>query len=132
VQIGHAMNVASNLPGDQLFTAGANVIGSLDSLITALNSDSSVQIGSATSAVSAALSYVNLQRVPLDNTIRQMNAQESYLSQETVTLTSQQTSLVGINLAEAATNLSQAETQNSAVMAAAAKSLPQTLLDYLK
>jgi len=61
-----------------------------------------------------------------------LNDQESYLGQETLTLTSQQTSLVGANLADAATNLSRAELVNSAVLAAAAKVVPQTLLDYLK
>jgi len=62
----------------------------------------------------------------------QLNDQESYLGQETLTLTTQQTSLVGANLADAATNLSQAELINSAVLAAAAKVVPETLLDYLK
>jgi flagellin-like hook-associated protein FlgL len=132
VQVGDSMNVATNLPGDKLFTSGANVIGSLSGLITALQSGTSAQIGAATGAVSTALNYVSQQRVPLDNTINQLNSQESYLGQETVTLTSQQNSLVGISLADAATNLSQAELTNSAVLAAAAKSLPQTLLDYLK
>jgi flagellar hook-associated protein 3 FlgL len=61
-----------------------------------------------------------------------MSSQESYLSQETVTLTSRQTALVGVNMATAATNLSQAELTNSAVLAAAAKVLPQTLLQYLQ
>jgi flagellar hook-associated protein 3 FlgL len=78
------------------------------------------------------LNNVSEQRIPLDNSISQLNSQESYLSQEKVTLTTQQTSLVGANLADAATNLSQAELQNSAVMAAAAKVLPQTLLQYLQ
>jgi flagellin-like hook-associated protein FlgL len=78
------------------------------------------------------LTYVGQQRVPLDNTISQLNSQDSYLGQEKVTLTTQQTALVGINLADAATNLSQAQLDNSAVLAAAAKVLPQTLLDYLK
>jgi flagellin-like hook-associated protein FlgL len=40
--------------------------------------------------------------------------------------------LVGIDLATAATNLSQAQLNNSTVLAAAAKVMPQTLLDYLK
>jgi flagellin-like hook-associated protein FlgL len=132
VQVGDSTSVAINIPGDQLFTSGANVIGSLDGLITALQSGTTMQIGAATSAVSTALNYVSQQRIPLDNAIGQLNDQESYLGQEKVTLTSQQTSLVGANLAEAATNLSQAELTNSAVLAAAAKALPQTLLDYLK
>jgi flagellin-like hook-associated protein FlgL len=96
-----------------------------------LNSGSSTQISAATSAISTASTYVGQQRVPLDNTISQLNSQESYLGQEKLTLTTQQTSLVGINLSEAATNLSQAELANSAVLAAAAKVLPETLLNYL-
>lgn len=131
VQVGDSMNVATNLSGSQMFTSGPNVIGALSGLIAALQSGTTAQIGAATTAVSAASTYVGQQRIPLDNTISQLNSQESYLGTETVTLTTQQTSLVGINLAVAATNLSQAELTNSAVLAAAAKVLPQTLLNYL-
>ena len=131
VQVGDSMNVASNLSGSAL-TGGPNAIGALGNLITALQSGSSTQIGAATTAISAALNYVGQQRVPFDNTISELNNQESYLGQEKVTLTTQQTSLVGISLSDAATNLSQAELTNNAVMAAAAKVIPNTLLDYLK
>jgi flagellar hook-associated protein 3 FlgL len=132
VQVGDSMNVATNVPGNQMFTSGSNVIGSLNGLITALQSGTSAQIGTATAAVAAASIYVGQQRIPLDSTISQLESQESYLGTETVTLTTQQTSLVGVNLADAATNLSQAELDNSAVLAAAAKVLPQTLLSYLQ
>jgi flagellar hook-associated protein 3 len=132
VPVGDSFNVATNLPGSQIFTSGANVIGSLSGLITALQSGTSTQIEAATNAVSTALAGVGEQRVPLDNSISQLNSQESYLGQETLSLTSQQTSLVGANLAQSATNLSQAELENSAVLAAAAKVLPETLLNYLE
>ena len=132
VQIGNSLTVATNLPGDTLLTAGANVIGSLRQLITALQSGSTTEVGAAVSSVSSALNYVSEQRVPLDFTINELDSQDSYLSQEKVTLTAQETSLVGANLPDAATNLSQAELQNSTVMAAAAKVLPQTLLQYLQ
>jgi flagellin-like hook-associated protein FlgL len=131
VQVGDSLSVAMNLPGNQLFTSGANVIGSLTSLITALQSGDTSQVGTAVNSVSSALTYVSNQRVPFDGAINQLNSEESYLGQEKVTLTTQQTSLVGINLADAATNLSQAQLDNSAVLAAAAKVMPQTLLDYL-
>jgi flagellar hook-associated protein 3 FlgL len=131
VKVGDSMTVATNLPGDQLFMSGTNVIGSLNSLITALQSGTGTQIGAATAAISTALNDVGEQRVPLDSTISELNSQDSYLSQEKLTLTTQQTSLVGVNLATAATNLSEAEIANSAVLAAASKVLPQTLLNYL-
>jgi flagellin-like hook-associated protein FlgL len=132
VQVGDSMNVATNLPGNQLFTSGPSVIGALTNLITALQTGSTAQIGTATTAVFSGLTYVSQQRVPLDSAISQLNSQESYLGQEKITLTTQQTALVGVNLADAATNLSQAQLVNSSVLAAAAKIMPQTLLDYLK
>ncbi|HEY0309004.1 MAG TPA: flagellar hook-associated protein FlgL [Acidobacteriaceae bacterium] len=132
VQVGDSISLATNVPGNQVFTAGANVIGSLANLVTALQSGTLTDIGVATTAVSTALNYVSQQRVPLGNAVSQLNSQETYLSQEKVTLTTQQTDLVGIDLATAATNLSEAETTHSAVLAAAAKVLPETLLDYLR
>ena len=132
VQVGDSTSIATSMSGGQLFGSGTNVIGSLNGLITALQSGTSQQIGTATSAVSTALNHLSQQRIPLDNAISQLSSQESYLGQETVTLTAQQSSLVGVTLADAATNLSQAELTNSAVLAAAAKVIPQTLLDFLK
>ena len=38
---------------------------------------------------------------------------------------------MGVDMAQAATKLSQAETDNNAALAAAAKVLPNTLLNYL-
>jgi flagellar hook-associated protein 3 len=132
VQVGDSLSVSGNLPGDQLFgSSGANVIDSLTNLVSTLQTGSAAQIEAATSQVSAALSGLNQQRVPLDNTISQLNSQESYLSQESVTLSSNQKALVGADLATAATNLAQAETQNSAILAATARVLPENLLDYL-
>jgi len=132
VKVGDSLTVAVNLPGDQIFTSGANVLGSLNSLVTALQSGTTTDIGNATAAVSSALQYVGEQRAPMDSTINELDSQQTYLSQETVTLTSQQDALVGIDTATAATNLAQAQTQNSAVLAAAARVLPKTLLDYLQ
>jgi len=132
VAIGNNLSVASNVSGSQVFTSGAKVIQSLGNLVTALQSGTDTQIASAATAISSALNYVSQQRIPLDNNISQINSQESYLSQETVTLTSQQTALVGISTAVAATNLSQAELTNNAVLAVAAKAVPETILNYLQ
>ncbi len=132
VQVGDSLHLATNIPGNQLLTGGPNVIGSLTSMIAALQNGNTDQIGSAINAVSSSLNYVGQQRIPMDGTINQLTSQEGYLSQEKITLTTQQTSLVGIDLAVAASNLSQSQLNNNAVLAAAAKVMPQTLLDYLK
>jgi flagellar hook-associated protein 3 FlgL len=130
--IGGQLSVQVNLPGSQVFSNSSNnVLGSLSSLVTALQSGSTSAIATATTAVSSALNYVSQQRVVFGNAESQLNAQETYLQQETVNLSSQATSLVGVDMAKAATNLSQAETDNNAALAAAAKVVPNTILSYL-
>jgi|ERR1035441_6698750 flagellar hook-associated protein 3 FlgL len=132
VAVGDNLNVQVNLPGNQIFSDPSNdVLGTLNGLVTALKSGNSASIASATTAVTSAISYIGQQQVFYSNAQSQLTSQESTLKQDTVTLTSQATSLVGVDLATAATNLTEAETANSAAMAAAAKVLPNTLLNYL-
>jgi flagellar hook-associated protein 3 FlgL len=132
VAVGDDMNVQVNLPGSQIFSnANSDVLGSLSSLVSALQSGNSSQIETATSGVTTALNNVTQQRVFYGNAESQLNLQETSLQQETVNLTSQQSSLVDVNEAQAATQLSQAETADNAAEAAAAKVLPDTLLNYL-
>lgn len=129
VQVGDSLTVPTNLPGNKVFT---QIVSALSGLISSLQSGGTDQIGAATNAVTSALKNLSTQRIPFDNTISQLNSQESYLGQEKVTLTSEQTSLVGISTQDAATNLSQAELDNNTVLAAAAKAMQQTLLNYLQ
>ena len=132
VAVGDSTNVQVNLPGSQIFSnSTTNVLGSLSALVTALQGGNSSAIGTAVSGVTTALNYVSQQSIFYANADSQLNSQETYLQQETVNLSSQQTSLVGVNMAQAAINLSQAQTDNSAALAAAAKVLPDTLLNYL-
>jgi flagellar hook-associated protein 3 FlgL len=132
VVIGENTSVQANLPGSQIFSdSTTNVLESLSSLVSALQSGNSSAISTATAGVTDALNYVDQQRVFYANAESQLSAQDTYLQQETVNLSSQQTSLTGVDMAQAATELSQAETDNSAALAAAAKVLPNTLLDYL-
>lgn len=131
--IGDDLQVTTNVPGDQIFTSSnGNVLGSLTQLVTALNTGTSTDIASATSAVSAAIAHVSQQRVIYAGAVNEVNAQDSFLSQETVSLSSQQQSLTGVDMATAITNMTQAQTAHSAMLAAAAKVLPTSLLDYLK
>jgi len=132
VQVGDSLSVQVNMPGSQIFSnSSSSVVGALSSLVTALQSGDSSQISSATSAVSSAITTVSQAEGFYSNAESQLNSQESYLQQDTVTLTTQQNNLIGVDEAQAATELSQAETDNSAILAAAAKVLPNTLLNYL-
>jgi flagellar hook-associated protein 3 FlgL len=132
VSVGDNLQVDANVPGDQIFTNSAgNVLGSLNQLVSSLTSGSTAQIGDAVASVKDALTNVSQQRVIYAGVINQVNAQESFLSQETISLTSQQQSLTGIDMATAVSNMTQAQTAHTAVLAAAAKVLPTSLLDYL-
>lgn len=132
-QVGDTLSVAVSLPGNDVFlSSSGNVLGSLQQMITAIQSGDPTQLANANAAITAAIGHVSEVRGTYGANVEELNAQNSYLSQETVSLTSQQASLVDVDTATAATNLAQAETQNSAVLAAAAKVLPQSLLQYLQ
>ena len=132
VQVGDQSSVQVNLPGSQIFSnSSTNVLGSLSSLVSALQSGNTTDIANATTSVTSALNYVSQQRVFYGNAETQLNSQETALASDKVTLASQENNLVGVDMATAAMDLSQAETANSAAMAAAAKVLPNTLLNYL-
>jgi|HubBroStandDraft_1064217.scaffolds.fasta_scaffold00132_25 flagellar hook-associated protein 3 FlgL len=133
VEIAQGNSMQVNLPGNQLFQgAGGSVMGSLQQLVTALQSGNSASIGTATTQVGSALSYLSQQRVFYGSAVSQLNANQSYLQQEQVNLQSEQNTLVGANMATAATDLSQAQTAQNATLAALAQIIPQSLLNYLK
>jgi flagellar hook-associated protein 3 FlgL len=132
VAVGDDMSVQVNLPGSQVFSNSSNnVLGSLNSLVTALQRGNSGDIASATSAVNSAVNYISQQQVFYGNAESQLNSQQTTLQQDTVTVSTQENNLIGVNEATAATNLTQAETDNSAALAAAAKVLPNSLLNFL-
>ena len=130
--IGDDLQVNVNVPGDQVFTnPNGNVLGSLSQLISALGTGTTTDIGDAVAAVKNALTNVSQQRVVYAGVVNQVNAQESYLSQDTISLTSQQQSLTSVDMSVAISNMTQAEIAHTTILAAAAKVLPTSLLDYL-
>jgi flagellar hook-associated protein 3 FlgL len=132
VAVGDNQSVQVNVPGDQIFNGALTALTNLASALqTAVSSGDTSGIASATTQVTTALNSVSQQQQFYGNVDAQLSSQSTFLSQETVSLTSQQNTLAGVNLATAATNLTQAETDNSAALAAAAKVLPNTLLNYL-
>ena len=109
-----------------------SVFGSLSSLVSALKGGNPATIETATSGVDSALNYVSQQQVFYGNAETQLNSQETFLQQDKVTLSTQADNLIGVNESTAATDLSEAETDNSAALAAVAKVLPNSLLNFLE
>jgi flagellar hook-associated protein 3 FlgL len=133
VAIGPSEQAQMNVPGSQLFSAtGNSIFQNLQNLITSLNNGDTTAISDATVQLRSSLDYFSQQRVMFGNTVNQLDAQEQFLNQDKVQLSSLENSLVAANLDQAATNLSQAQTAHNAALAAAAKVLPVSLLDYLR
>jgi flagellar hook-associated protein 3 FlgL len=133
VEIAPGESIQTNVPGDQIFQgAGGSIMGSLQQLYTALQSGSSANIGAATTQVSNALSYLSQQRVFYGSAVGQLTSTQASLQQEQVDLQTQDTNLVGADIATVATDLTQSRTEQSATLAALAQIVPQSLLDYLK
>jgi flagellar hook-associated protein 3 FlgL len=133
VAIGDGYQVQVNLPGDQLFQQpGADLLGSLQQMVTALRVGDSATIETATNQLRTALDHITQERAFYGTVTNQINDQETYLQNESVNIKSEENTLVGVDLASAATRLSQAQTAMQATLAATARVLPQTLLDYLQ
>jgi len=133
VEIAQGRSLQTNLPGSQIFQgAGGDVMGSLQQLVTALQSGNTTSIGAATTQLGTALNYVSQQRVFYGSAVSQLNANQSFLQQEQVSLQTQETGLVGADMATAATDLSRSQTAQNATLAALAQIIPQSLLNYLK
>lgn len=132
VQIAEGNSVQVNVPGSQIFQGtGGDVFGALQQLITALQSGNTTAVGTATTQLGTSLNYLSQQRVFYGNVVDQLNSNQNYLQQEQVNLQSEANSVDGVNMAQAATNLTQAQTTQSAALAALAKVIPQNLLQYL-
>ncbi len=131
VSIGNGYKLAVNQPGAQLFSApGNDVFLAINNLIQAVQNNSGV--GTAVNAVSAASSYLSAQTVLYGNATDQTQSETTYLNAAQLQISQQQNTLGGANMAAAATNLSQAQTDNQAALAAISKLASQNnLFSYL-
>ena len=134
VQIGTGLSIASNLPGSSIFSQpGSNVFTALQSLVTALQSGDTSSISSAETGVSNSLNSVDTAQVFYGAAVDELNTNDTYLSQEKLTITSYENTLVSSDTATAATDVTQDETLLNATVAAAAQIDQQAnLLNYIQ
>ena len=109
-------SIATNLPGQQVFTAaGGDLLGTLNALIQGFSSGDTATTSALTSQLSTALSQVSTQRASLDGSINRLQSASTYASQEQTQLVANQTNLLQADLPTVATQLSSSETQQSAL-----------------
>lgn len=115
----NGQKIQLNVPGDQIFLgAGTNsVFGALNALVADYSSGSvnTQQATSDTAALSTALNYVSQQRVTLDNSMTQLTAASDAATSEQTQLTAAQTNLMQADIPSVSTQLSLAETQQTAL-----------------
>lgn len=118
VQTPNGQTIQLNVPGSQIFTAsGANsVFTALNNLVADYANGSNTGAGVAdTEALNSALNYVSSQRVVLDNSITRLTAASDAVTSEQTQLTAAQTNLMQADLPTISTQLSLAETQQTAL-----------------
>jgi flagellar hook-associated protein 3 FlgL len=115
----NGQKIQLNVPGSQLFLgAGANsVFGALNSLVADYSTGTvdTTQAVADTQALNTALGYVSQQRVVIDNSIGQVTAAGEAVTGNQTQLTAAQTNLMQADVGQVSTQLSLAETQQTAL-----------------
>jgi flagellar hook-associated protein 3 FlgL len=115
----NGQKIQLNVPGSQIFQGNGtnNVFGALNNLVAdyASGTVNTTQAVNDTTALSTALNYVSQQRVTIDNSITQVTAAASAVTNVQSQLTSAQTNLMQADVATVSTQLSLSETQQTAL-----------------
>jgi flagellar hook-associated protein 3 FlgL len=119
----NGQRIQLNVPGSQIFLGnGANggsgsVFGTLNALVADYSSGTvnTQQAVTDTEALGSALNYVSQQRVTIDNSMTQLAAASGEVTQEQTQLTTAQTNLIQADIPTVSTQLSLAETQQTAL-----------------
>jgi flagellar hook-associated protein 3 FlgL len=115
----NGQKIQLNVPGSQVFLGtGANsVFGALNSLVADYSTGTvdTTQAVADTQALNTALGYVSQQRVVIDNSISQVTAAGEAVTGNQTQLTVAQTNLMQADVGQVSTQLSLAETQQTAL-----------------
>jgi flagellar hook-associated protein 3 FlgL len=117
LQTPNGQKIQLNVPGNQIFmAAGTSVLGVLNQLVADFASGVPAATSvSDTTALNTALNFVSQQRVVVDNSLTRLTAATDAASSEQTQLTAAQTTLMQADVAKISTQLSMAETQQTAL-----------------
>ncbi len=119
LEMPNGQKIQLNVPGSQIFLGSGtnNVFDALNNLIADYSSGTvnTQQAASDTEALNTALNYLSQQRVTIDNSITRLTAASDSTSSEETQLTAAQTNLMQADVAQVSTQLSLAETQQTAL-----------------
>ncbi|MGA7341442.1 MAG: flagellar hook-associated protein 3 [Terracidiphilus sp.] len=119
LQMPNGQKIQLNVPGSQIFSGpgASNVFATLNNLVADYSSGTvnTAQAVSDTEALGTALNYVSQQRVTIDNSITRLTAASEAATNQQTQLTAGQTNLMQADVAQVSTQLSLAETQQTAL-----------------
>lgn len=130
----NGQKIQLNVPGSQIFSgSGGDVMGALNALIADYGSGTVSSTASAdTTALNTALTYLSGQRVTIDNSIDRLQTAATDNEAQSTNMQATQGDLLQTDMAQAATQLSLAESQESAISQTIATIEKEgTLFDYL-
>lgn len=113
----NGQRIQLNVPGNQIFTstAATSVLGTLNQLVADFASGQAGGGVADTTALNSALNFVSQQRVVVDNSLARLTTATDAAGSEQTQLTAAQTNLMQADVAKVATQLSLAETQQTAL-----------------
>jgi len=129
--VGDNASVQTNMPGSQLFSnTGSDMFQAVQDLVSSLENNGDVK--SAVNELSGAYQHINAQRVFFGNSINQLNAQQTYLNQETTQLAQQANQVGGADMSRVISDLVNAQTSRQATLEAIAQTQQTNLFNYIK
>jgi flagellar hook-associated protein 3 FlgL len=106
-EINNGENVATNVPGDQLFlNSSGNLLGSVQQMISAIENNSG--IAAASTGLGNAASVFEGQRVAYGTALTQLQSTGTFLSMQQTQLSTQENNIDAADLAQATSTFSQA------------------------
>jgi flagellar hook-associated protein 3 FlgL len=126
--VAQGVTMALNAPAQQTFDP---VFDALNTLTSGLQSGNQATIQSSLAKISGAIDSVNLSRAEVGAKMNRVQLMQNQQSSATTRLSSQLSDVKDVDMAQAITNFSMAQTVYQASLKAAAQALQPSLLDYL-
>ena len=109
--------LAVNVPGSAVFTAtGADLLGSLNQLVSNLEAGTTANVASDSAALTAALGNVTEQRSGLDSSLSRLTSAATYAGTQETQDEAAQSALLSADPASVATDLQTSEVQHQALL----------------
>jgi flagellar hook-associated protein 3 FlgL len=134
VDVGDGRSITVAFDGDAIAkgSASAHVFDVLDALITAVSGGNDAAISTGITELKAAFTRASTAQSLIGNDMQQIDSQKLRLQQMKLSGTERISKLEDANLAEAITNMSNADAAYRAALGAVSTATRVSLLDYLK